>query len=382
MPKVLTKILAVALLAGSFFLLAVGLKGEQGSLTERDFIAYWSAGRLLVQHENPYSDAAVFKLEKEQGYRESVPSGVLNPPWAMLLVLPLGFLSCYAAGLVWIVGIVACIMLAVKLLQRINPGQGSQDHLFAYAFAPVLACIMSAQMSGVACLGIVLFLYWRNTHPFAAGLAASVLTIKPHLFFLFFLILLLVGIHKRRLQEIGGAIAGVVFAVLVPLAFDHSLLSQYLIRTRLGQIQEAFIPTVSFLLRLALNRNAFWIQFVPLGVATVWACWYWWRNRSNWDWNRQGLLLLVVSIWVAPYSTFLDELVLLPAVVAAIFFTSRDGKPKKATLPIFLGLNGIAFALLFAQVPVMSGAYVWSTTAWLGWYLYATHERSQEVQRA
>ena len=82
----------------------------------------------------------------------------------------------------------------------------------------------------------------------------------------------------------------------------------------------------------------------------------------------------MVSMWVAPYSTFLDELVLLPAVVAGIFFVRQDGRPNKATLPIFFALNGIAFVLLFAQVPVMSGAYVWSTTAWLAWFLYATHE--------
>ncbi len=378
--EIIKKILAVGLLAGSILVLAVGLRGDSGNFAERDFMAYWSAGQLLVQRQNPYSDEDVLKLEKAQGYKEQVPNGVLNPPWAMFLVVPLGYVAAYPGALSWIVMIVACIMLSVRLLQKINNAQDSQDHLLAYAFAPVLACIMAGQMSGIVCLGLVLFLWWHKTRPFAAGLAASVLTIKPHLFFLFFLVLLLISIRKRDFRSIFGAAFGVALALAIPLAYDHQLLSEYLIRRKLTGIAGSFIPTMSFLLRIAVQRDAFWIQFLPLGIATLWAFWYFFRHKDDWDWNREGLLLLVISMWVAPYSTFLDELILLPAVVAAICFTGKEGNVRRGVLPSFFVLNGIAFALLFTQVPVMSGAYVWSTTAWLGWYLYAVQSGQRFVR--
>jgi len=370
------RIVAVSLMAGSVFLLAIGLRGESGNLAKRDFIAYWSAGQLLAQHGNPYSDTEVIELEKQQGFKEATASTMLNPPWAMIFVLPLGFVSAYVGALVWILAIVVCIMMSVRLLRTINRGEGSQDHLLAYAFAPILACIMGGQMSGFTCLAISLFLYWRSARPFAAGMAAAVLTIKPHLFALFFLVLLMDSLRKREFRTLVGVAGGFLVGVLVPLAFNHELLSQYLVRNRLVQIGDAFIPTISFVLRLVFNRQAFWIQFLPFCAAVMWAVWYYMRNREIWDWNRQGLRLLVVSIWVAPYSTFLDELVLLPVVVAGIYFTNQRGTPNRGTLAIFLAVNAIAFALLLAQTPVMSGAYVWSTTAWVLWYLYAVHDKA------
>jgi hypothetical protein len=294
----------------------------------------------------------------------------------MILVLPLGMVSAYVGALAWILIIVVCIMASVRMLQAINRGLDSQDHLLAYAFAPVLACIMGGQMSGFTCLALTAFLYWRSKRPFAAGLAATILTIKPHLFALFFLVLVVDNVKRRDFRQVLGVIVGSVVAISVPLVFNHHLFSDYLLRNRSAQMGEAFIPTMAFILRMMIHRDVFWIQFLPFCCAVVWALFYYVRNQNSWDWNRQGLLLLVVSLWVAPYSTFLDELVLLPAVVAAIYFTNLDGRPNRGTLAIFLGLNAIAFALLFAQVPVMSGAYVWSTTAWLLWYLYATHETS------
>jgi Glycosyltransferase family 87 len=367
----LKRIIAVALLACSILLLAVGLREESGNLAKRDFIAYWSAGQLLVHHGNPYSDVDVYALEKQEGFREAGASTMLNPPWAMIFVLPLGFVSAYVGALMWILLIVACIMVSVRVLQTVNHGEGSQDHLLAYAFAPVLACIMGGQMSGFTCLSISLFLLWINTRPFLAGVAAIALTIKPHLFGLFFLILLIDSIRKKDLRAMAGVCMGLVVATAVPLAFNHHLLMQFLVRDRVAQIGEAFIPTVSFVLRLFIHRNSLWIQFLPEVIAIAWGIWYYHQNRKDWHWNKHGLLVLVVSLWAAPYSTFLDELVLMPAVVSAIYLTSDNSRSGKGVLPAYFVLNGIAFALLFAQVPVMSGAYIWTTTAWLIWYVFS-----------
>lgn len=368
----LKRIAALCIVGASVLLLAIGLRSDSGNLSNRDFIAYWSAGQLLIHNQNPYSDTRVLNLEQKQGYKEAVASTMLNPPWAMIFVLPLGLVGAYPGALAWTLVVVTCIVISIRLLRIINGGQHTQDHLIAYAFAPVLACIMGAQMAAFACLGLVLFLYWRNTHPFGAGIAAVALTIKPHLFLLFFLILLIDCSRRRRFRTLYGVLLGVAIAIAIPLIFNHNLISEYLNRGRLGQVGEAFIPTVSFMLRLAIAENAFWIQFAPLAAAVIWAVWYYARNRDSWDWNQQGLLLLAVSVWVAPYSTFLDEVVLLPIVIAGISLTGQGRTVKRLALPIFFGLNVVAFALLLGQVPVMSGAYIWTTTAWLLWYFYVS----------
>ncbi|MDT8067300.1 MAG: glycosyltransferase family 87 protein [Terriglobia bacterium] len=368
----LKRILAVSLVVGSIVLLGVGLRSESGAPYNRDFIAYWTAGQLLVHHQNPYSDSGVLALERESGYRLAVPLIMRNPPWALPLVVPLGYVSAYVGVLGWILAIVASIVVAVRLLKVVNGNPDSQDHLLAYWFAPVLACVTLAQTSPFACLGLVLFLYWRNDRPFAAGLAASIMLIKPHLFVLFFLVMLIETVATRSYRRIYGILTGFILAISVPLAYDHSVLSQYFIRSRVSQIGEEFIPSLPGLLRMMIARQAFWVQFVPIAIASVWAVWYYQRHRGHWEWNREGLMLVLVSVWAAPYSLLVDEVVLLPAVVAAIYFTGGDGRPNKATITVFFILNGIAFVLLFAQVSIMSGAYIWTSTAWVGWYLYAT----------
>jgi hypothetical protein len=63
-----------------------------------------------------------------------------------------------------------------------------------------------------------------------------------------------------------------------------------------------------------------------------------------------------------------DEIVLLPPTIAAI---SSPTRPKR-TLAVYALLSGTALMMLIAQVPMTSGAYAWTTIAWLGVYLYAT----------
>jgi len=374
---VLKRILAVSLVAASIVLLGVGLRSESGALYNRDFIAYWTAGQLLVHHQNPYSNSQVLALERELGYRQTVPLIMRNPPWALPLVLPLGYVSAYVGVMGWILAIVASIVVSVRLLKVVNGNPDSQDHLLVYGFAPILGCVMLAQSSPFACLGLVLFLYWRNDRPFVSGLAASLMLIKPHLFVPFFLVWLIESAVTRGYRRVYGILTGLVVAVSVPLAYNHSVLSQYFVRSRVSRIGEDFIPSLPGLLRMMIARQAFWVQFVPIAIASVWAVWYYQRHRENWEWNREGLVLVLVSVWAAPYSLFVDEVVLLPAVVAAIYYVGRDGRPNKATIPIFFILNGIAFVLLFVAVPIASGAYIWTSTAWIGWYLYATRETAQ-----
>jgi hypothetical protein len=84
--KILRVLAASAIvLAG---LVAVALAGRPAT---KDYISYWSAGKLLVHHADPYSSASVLALEKTQGYSENRPIIMRNPPWALFLAVPLAF---------------------------------------------------------------------------------------------------------------------------------------------------------------------------------------------------------------------------------------------------------------------------------------------------
>src|SRR5271170_6813297 len=59
-----------------------------------DFVEYWAAGHQLVHHANPYDADAILRLEHAAGFPADEGALIMaNPPWALPLVLPLGFLG-------------------------------------------------------------------------------------------------------------------------------------------------------------------------------------------------------------------------------------------------------------------------------------------------
>jgi hypothetical protein len=117
-----------------------------------------------------------------------------------------------------------------------------------------------------------------------------------------------------------------------------------------------------------VDRHAFWPQFVPAAVGCAWALWYFRTRRDRWSWADNGALLLLVSVLVAPYAWFTDEAVLLPAILLGLY---RASDADRSLLPFGL-IAGIALIEVLAGVSLTSGFYLWTTPAWLAWYLFAT----------
>jgi hypothetical protein len=70
----------------------------------------------------------------------------------------------------------------------------------------------------------------------------------------------------------------------------------------------------------------------------------------------------------APYGWFFDETMLFPAVLAGVYRAVDSGR---SLLPIGL-IAGAALIELIAGVYLTTPFYLWTTPAWLIWYLYAT----------
>src|ERR1700691_3034643 len=85
---VLAALLALALVILFF---AVSMSGK--SAASRDFVSYWATGQQLAHHANPYARDAISALEHSAGLTAQAVLIMRNPPWALPLAYPLGFLS-------------------------------------------------------------------------------------------------------------------------------------------------------------------------------------------------------------------------------------------------------------------------------------------------
>lgn len=317
--------------------LAYGM--STGNAANRDFICYWAAGKQLIQHQNPYSPE-ILNFERRAGFTDPRPFYMRNPPTAFFLAFLAGLFSLKWAAVLWSLALVASLIASVHLIWHMQGEPTGRLHLIGYLFPPALACLLAGQIGIFLLLGVVLFLRWKDTRPFLAGLALIVCTLKPHLFIPFAFVLLI-----RRHKVLPGFFTAFVLSVAVSFALDPRGWPEYFQMMRRADIQNEFVPTLSLFVRLALHYKAF--QFLPAFLACVWA----YFKRPEWN------LLLVVSVLVAPYAWFTDEAILLPPVMAALY-------RAKSYVPFVL-VMGVALLEVLAGVRINSGLYLWTAPSWL-----------------
>lgn len=329
-----------------------------------DYIEYWTSAKLLLHRVNPYSPTHVFALEKAQGYSDSRPLVMLNPPWTMFLIAPLGLFSLRAGLFLWTLATIACVGLSVWLLEI-----PQKERAFAYVFAPAVAAVFMGQSSTFLLLGFSLFLRFHRSRPFWAGASLLLMAIKPHLFFVFWAVLLVDCVHRRAFRMIAGGVAALGAATAFSLCFDPHIYQNYLAMMRGFQVQQVALPTLSMLFRMAIDVRAFWLLFVPSGVAVLWGLWYYRRWSGAWDWKTHGMLLMLIAILCSPYSWLTDEAVLLPVILCALQWPE---KPRYAAWSLLAINTVILLVALGDQADLISHAYMWTPVAWVAWFLYAT----------
>ena len=367
--QVIVEFLVVGICTLAFALKAAGLITTlltDKYAGDRDFISYWSAGHQLAQHLNPYDAPAILKLERAAGFAAGLPPLIVrNPPHALLLVFPLGFFGVRAASLVWSLLLVAALAVSVQMIAAMHGRSKSQLNFLAYTFAPVLSCLIAGQMAIPVLLGLVLFLRFHQTRPLLASASLWLCALKPHLFLPFGLVLLVWVVATRGYRIVAGAAAAGVLSVAALFMLDPLAWTQYAHAMKAEQLPSQIIPCVSMVFRWIVNPNSTWLQFLPAALGCLWALTFFRKHRDNWDWMEHGSLLMLVSVLVAPYAWYMDQTVLLPALMHGLYRT------RSRSLIAILALLSAAIAIgNFMGLPLRTLAlYLWTAPAWLVWYV-------------
>jgi hypothetical protein len=346
------------------------------NVSKRDFIAYWAAGQLLIQHQNPYERGAVLDLERQQGFTERNALILRTPPWSLFMMLPLGLINAYWGWVFWIAISIASLVIAMRLCWNMfghDAGLRSIFVLAGYTFAPVLGCLVAAQLGILLLLGIVLFLRFESDRSFLAGAALILTFSKPHILSLFWLAFLFWVLGRKKWRVAAGFSAALLTATAVAVGLDPAVFRHYREMLHTASIGCEFIPALAGVLRLIFFRRAYWTQFVPMIIGAIWCVWYYFANRSNWAWRHHGAMVMVASVLTTPYGWFTDEVVLLPAILHAALCAYSH--PKRTIVKIsvavmFACLNGLLLLMVAFKVPLASGMYCWSSLLWFIFTVY------------
>lgn len=339
----------------------------------RDFVVYWATGQQLAHHGNPYDTAALTRIEHAAGLSMDTATGYMrNPPWALPLTLPLGAAGLRVAGFLWSMVLLASLVGSVYWIWRMYGRPTNQRHWLGAAFAPAVICLLIGQTSIFVLLGYVLFLRFHRTHPFWAGMALWLCALKPHLFLVIGTVILAWVLVSRSYRVLAGAAAALALSCAALYYIDPRAWTEYAAMMRNSGVNQEAIPCVSIVFRQWLSPSTISVQYVPAILGCVWALRYFWQRRRTWDWIKDGSLVTLVSVVVAPYSWITDQALSIPAVLDGAIRT------RSQVLLITLAAASVLIeAELVSKVPLASKLYLWTAPAWLAWYLLARAKSSQ-----
>jgi hypothetical protein len=333
----------------------------------RDFVVYWATGQQLAHHANPYDTAALMQIEHAAGLSANSSVGYMrNPPWALPLTLPLGLAGVRAGGFLWTMALLASLLVSVYWLWQLYGRPSNQRHWLGAAFAPAVICLLIGQTSLFALLGYVLFLRLHRSRPFLAGMSLWLCALKPHLFLVIGVVLLAWVLVSRSYRVLAGAAVAVAVSCLVAYWIDPAAWAQYATMMRGSGINQEAIPCVSIVLRQWLSPKTMWLQYVPAILGCSWALHYFWRRRRTWDWIKDGSLVTLASVLVAPYSWITDQVLAIPPLLDGAIRTRSE-----ILLVILAAASIVIEAELLTGVILASNLYLWTAPAWFAWYLMA-----------
>jgi len=330
---------------------------------------YWASAHQLARLADPYDANAIVGLEQSAGLPHGLRPLIMgNPPSALLLVLPLGFVGPRIGLWLWSLLLLACVVFSVRMVWIMHGRPTNQLHFLGYSFAPALVCLMGGQISPLLLLGLVLFLRLHRSKPFLAGISLWLCLLKPHLFLPFGVVLLLWAISTRSYKLLAGAAIALGTSTAIALLLDPSVWTHYAQMMRAARMDRLPIPCLSIMLRRVVSPDTTWLQYLPAAVGCVWALAYFRRRRDDWDWMEHGSLLMLVSVLVAPYTWFTDQAILIPALLNGVYLA----RSRSLVATLALASAVIEIANFRGLAPLASSFYIWTAPAWLVWYLYAT----------
>jgi hypothetical protein len=362
----------IALVAGlalTLTALFLGVQAAGSQAGSRDFVSYWATGRQLVRHANPYDRDAISALEHAQGLDARAVLIMRNPPWALPLAYPLGFLGLRLAGILWSLLLLACLIFSVRIVRQLYGSPPNRLHWLALSFTPALICLTMGQTALLALLGLVLFLRWQGSRPFLAGASLWLCALKPHLFLPLAAALAAWIVVTHAWKLLAGAAASLALSSAIASLIDPSAWRDYTRLMRSPSVENEFIPCLASAIRQWTYPRANWLQYLPAVLCSIWAVVYYWRRRAAWDWKIDGSPLMLISLLAAPYCWFYDQCLAIPALLQGAYTTRSSNLLAVLALAIFV------MDIEVCAVRVVSPFYLWSAPAWLVWYLMANHRR-------
>lgn len=305
-------------------------KINSSSFGASDFLEYWSAFKIAQKGGNPYSPQQMLELQQQWG-REAPPIMMWNPPWNLLLMSPVLGFSLPVSNTLWLILNLLMLSLIGTLLWRAMPERGNNKIIFSLAtiiFAPAWNNLKLGQLGIFLTLCAMLFLWAEKKHKdFLSGAMLALLSIKPHLFLLFFTTAAWWIISSRRWRVAAGFMLTLVLLVLASQLIWPQATAAFISTALAPETVNGVNPVTNWFTATipgaviayspsSLKSLALALQLIIPSTAVLTVFWILIRRRPTINWAQALPPLLAASYIFAPFGWFFDQTLVLPLQLA------------------------------------------------------------------
>jgi len=341
---------------------------ESSRISGQDYSQFWAAGRLNRLGENPYSPEKINEIKSHLSGLDEAPRVVAiayNPPWVLPVFMVFSLVEYTFSRLLWLILSIGILIYCANRLWLAYGGSERRRWvpiLVAFTLGPTFLLLRQGQLTPLVLLGIVGFLYQveLKSNDWLAGAFVALVTIKPQLFFLFWIALVFWVIHRKRWKVLLGLGLTLGVFTLIGTAFNRSLFAQYL-PTVLGYRPTVwFTPTIGSYLRLLFGHEHVWLQFMPPLAGVLWFAARWRSHGADWRWSAELPPLVFVSLLTMSFGWTYDYVLLYAALIPMAALMVRSC-PKRSLALVASAYFAVNLLYLASQIHLEDG--------YLGWFL-------------
>jgi hypothetical protein len=329
-PPTRRRIIVRAILGASVAALLAALAFSRAPALTDDFMAYWSAARLLAGGADPYDPAALLAIQQSAGWRHAMPLPTWYGPWIIAATAPIGLIPYWPARAAWMIVQVACLLASAAILWRLYGGaaQSRRPYVLAATFAPSILGLVEGQITHLILLALACFLLQvKARRDWLAGAVLFPLTAKPLTLYLIGLTVFVWALRARRPRILGGLLLSVAAGSIAAWLLRGAVFSEWMtFAATYSPLTQRYTPTVGSLLRSFFGPERLWLAYPSAVIGLLWWGTTWRRYGGGMDWLEQLPTLSLISLLTAPFAWSHDAVLLLPAVfqVAAVGWSRGD----------------------------------------------------------